>query len=54
MDHDSISLSIILKSDEDTKARCLDSVKNLVEEIINVDTGSTNKTKEIVALQKMF
>ena len=28
-------------------ARCLESVKNLVDEIIIVDTGSTDKTKEI-------
>lgn len=44
-----ISLCMIVKNEEDTIARCLDSVRDLVEEIIVVDTGSTDKTKEIVS-----
>ncbi|SFB92460.1 Glycosyl transferase family 2 [Bacillus sp. OV322] len=44
-----VSLCMIVKNEEDTIARCLDSVKNLVDEIIIVDTGSTDKTKEIVS-----
>ncbi|MDQ0970813.1 glycosyltransferase involved in cell wall biosynthesis [Neobacillus niacini] len=44
-----VSLCMILKNEEDTIARCLDSVNNLVDEIIIVDTGSTDKTKEIVS-----
>ena len=44
----SISLCMILKNEEDVIARCLDCVKDIVDEIIIVDTGSTDKTKEIV------
>ncbi len=44
-----ISLCMIVKNEEDVLARCLDSVADLVEEIIIVDTGSTDKTKEIAA-----
>jgi GT2 family glycosyltransferase len=43
-----ISLCMIVKNEEDTISRCLDSVKDLVDEIIIVDTGSTDNTKEIV------
>ncbi|MDO8517552.1 MAG: glycosyltransferase [Nanoarchaeota archaeon] len=42
-----ISLCIIVKNNESTLERCLNSVKELVDEIIIVDTGSTDKTKEI-------
>ena len=44
-----ISLCMIIKNEEKTIARCLDSVKDLVDEIIIVDTGSTDKSKEIVS-----
>lgn len=44
-----ISLCLIVKNEEDTIARCLESVKDVVDEIIVVDTGSSDKTKEIVA-----
>ena len=37
----SISLCMIVKNEEDILARCLDSVKELVDEIVIVDTGST-------------
>ncbi len=40
----SISLCMIVKNEEKTLRRCLDSVKELVFEIIIVDTGSTDKT----------
>ena len=43
-----ISLCIIVKNEEDVIARCLDSVQGLVEEIIVVDTGSTDDTIHIV------
>lgn len=46
----SISLCMIVKNEEDTLAKCLTSVKDLVEEIIIIDTGSTDKTKEIAGL----
>ena len=45
-----ISLCMIVKNEEDTLARCLESVKRIVDEIIIVDTGSTDKTKEIAGI----
>ncbi|STO12441.1 SPBc2 prophage-derived glycosyltransferase SunS [[Flavobacterium] thermophilum] len=42
-----ISLCMIVKNEEDVLARCLDSVQHLVDEIVIVDTGSTDRTKEI-------
>lgn len=44
-----ISLCMIVKNEEATIGRCLHSVKNIVDEINIVDTGSTDKTKEIVS-----
>lgn len=44
-----ISLCMIVKNEEMHMARCLDSVAELVEEIIIVDTGSTDKTIEIAS-----
>jgi glycosyltransferase involved in cell wall biosynthesis len=38
---------MIVKNEEKSLARCLDSVRDLVDEIIIVDTGSTDRTKEI-------
>ncbi|OQR53164.1 glycosyltransferase family 2 protein [Bacillus sp. CDB3] len=43
-----ISLCMIVKNEEQTISRCLESVKDIVNEIIIIDTGSTDKTKEIV------
>ncbi|WP_026478569.1 glycosyltransferase [Alkaliphilus transvaalensis] len=42
-----ISLCMIVKNEEALLARCLDTVKDLVDEINIVDTGSTDKTVEI-------
>ncbi|SFL58251.1 Glycosyltransferase involved in cell wall bisynthesis [Paenibacillus sp. 1_12] len=42
-----ISLCMIVKNEKDTLERCIQSVKNAVDEIIIVDTGSTDHTKEI-------
>ncbi|MZK50038.1 glycosyltransferase [Clostridium beijerinckii] len=42
-----VSLCMIVKNEEDTIGRCLDSIKDVVDEIIIADTGSTDKTKEI-------
>jgi glycosyltransferase involved in cell wall biosynthesis len=42
-----ISLCMIVKDEEQCLARCLDSVKNIVDEIIIVDTGSTDNTVKI-------
>lgn len=44
---ESISLCMIVKNEEKVISRCLESVINLVDEIIVVDTGSTDNTKEI-------
>ncbi|MCG8485246.1 MAG: glycosyltransferase family 2 protein [Clostridia bacterium] len=44
----SISLCMIVKNEDDVIERCLSSVSDLVDEIIIVDTGSTDKTIEIV------
>jgi glycosyltransferase involved in cell wall biosynthesis len=43
----SISLCMIVKNEEANLARCLNSIKNVVDEIIIVDTGSTDRTVEI-------
>lgn len=42
-----ISLCMIVKNEEETLARCLDCVKDIVDEINIVDTGSTDRTVEI-------
>lgn len=42
-----ISLCMIVKNEADMLARCLDSLDGLMDEIIVVDTGSTDNTKEI-------
>ena len=44
-----ISLCMIVKNEEMHLVRCLDSVADLVEEIIIVDTGSTDRTVEIAS-----
>ena len=44
-----ISLCMIVKNEERVLKRCLDSVKDLVDEIVIVDTGSTDATKRIAA-----
>lgn len=43
----SISLCMIVKNEEKILSRCLDSLSGLMDEIIIVDTGSTDHTKEI-------
>ncbi len=45
----SVSLCMIVKNEEDVLERCLSSAASLVDEIIIVDTGSTDRTKEIAA-----
>ena len=42
-----ISLCMIVRNEEKYLEQCLNSVKDIVDEIIIVDTGSTDKTKEI-------
>lgn len=43
----SISLCMIVRDEEENLEKCLTSIKECVDEIIIVDTGSTDKTKEI-------
>lgn len=43
-----ISLCMIVKNEECIIERCLDSVQHLVDEINIIDTGSTDRTKDIV------
>ena len=44
-----ISLCMIVKNEEAVLARCLDSIADLMDEIIIIDTGSTDHTKEIAS-----
>lgn len=43
----SISLCMIVRNEEQSLARCLSTVKKIADEIIIVDTGSTDNTKDI-------
>lgn len=45
----SVSLCLIVKNEEDYLERCLSSIADLVEEIVIVDTGSTDRTKEVAS-----
>ncbi len=42
-----LTLCIITKNEEKYLEQCINSVKSIVDEIIAVDTGSTDRTKEI-------
>lgn len=42
-----LSLCMIVKNEEENLAQCLDSIKDVCDEIVIVDTGSTDKTIEI-------
>ena len=44
-----ISLCMIVKNEEDVLDRCLSSVAKAVDEMIIVDTGSTDQTRAIAA-----
>lgn len=44
-----LSLCMIVRDEEEVLGRCLESVKALADEIIIVDTGSEDRTKEIAA-----
>lgn len=44
-----ISLCMIVKNEERVLRRCLDSVADLVDELVIADTGSTDATKSIAA-----
>lgn len=42
-----IGLAMIVKNEENFLSNCLDSVENVVDEIVIIDTGSVDKTVEI-------
>ena len=44
-----VSLCLIVRNEEATLGRCLSSVAEFVHEIIVVDTGSTDRTKEVAS-----
>ncbi len=44
-----ISLCMIVKNEEKLLARCLDSIADIMDELVIVDTGSTDGTKKIAA-----
>jgi len=44
-----ISVCMIVKNEEDVLRRCLDSLRGIWDELVIVDTGSTDATKEIAA-----
>lgn len=44
-----LALCMIVKNEEKVLARCINSVAGLFDEIVIVDTGSTDKTKSIAA-----
>lgn len=44
-----ITLCMIVKNEEKVLDRCLNSVKSIVDEIVLVDTGSTDRTVEIAS-----
>lgn len=44
-----ISLCMIVKNEEQSIENCLNSIYDVVDEIIIVDTGSTDHTKELAA-----
>jgi tetratricopeptide (TPR) repeat protein len=44
-----VSLCLIVKNEEENLPACLDCAADLVDEIVVVDTGSTDRTKEVAA-----
>ena len=45
-----VSLCMIVKDEEKYLARCLQSAKTIVDEMIVVDTGSSDRTKELATI----
>lgn len=42
-----LTLAMIVKDEEENLAQCLDSVRAYVDELVIVDTGSTDRTREV-------
>jgi hypothetical protein len=42
-----LTITLIVRNEEQTLGRCLDSVRGLADEIVVVDTGSTDATRQI-------
>ena len=49
MDKTSFSIIMIVKNEEKRLPACLDSIQNLADEMVIVDTGSTDRTLSIAA-----
>jgi glycosyltransferase involved in cell wall biosynthesis len=45
----SVSIALIVRNEEQTLRRCLGSIRRAVDEIVVVDTGSTDGTREVAA-----
>lgn len=45
----SVAITMIVKNEEHVLARCLESIAGAVDEIVVVDTGSTDHTREVAA-----
>ncbi len=45
-----LSLCMIVKDEENNLTNCLNSIKNIVDEIVIVDTGSTDRTRDIAKI----
>jgi len=47
--HSFVSFSLIVRNEETRVPACLESIAGIANEIIVVDTGSTDRTKEVAA-----
>jgi glycosyltransferase involved in cell wall biosynthesis len=45
----SVSLCLMVRNEGESLPRCLQSIAGMADEIIVIDTGSTDRTKEVAA-----